>query len=162
MIYKMSCPKLHYTPRETAKELLKDISFNENDIVLEPCKADGSFYDLIPCEKDWCEIEQGRDFFNYKFDKKFTKLIVNPPYKCNATLKNICWKFMKKCFDYDADECWFLINHNMFNGLTPKRLNETKNKGYCVNFIRVINIKKWYGRYYWICFAKNSKSILFF
>lgn len=153
----------NYTPKEITQELIKDINFNQNDFTLEPCKADGSFYDLIPYEKDWCEIEQGRDIFDYDFgDKLFSKIITNPPYKDNITNKNIGWDFIKKCLDLCTDECWLLLNHTFFNGLTPKRLNDIKQKGFNLCFIRILNIKKWYGRYYWICLSKNKKSIVNF
>ena len=60
----------NFTPPETTEILIKDIAFKEDDITLEPCKAEGSFYDLIPYEKDWCEITEGRDIFTYDFKGK--------------------------------------------------------------------------------------------
>jgi len=161
------CPELHYTPKDVCKELLKDITFNKNDYTLEPCKANGNFYDIIPYKKDWCEIDNGRDFFNYDFGKnKFTKIIVNPPYRSNhkkeEDRKNIMWKFIFKCFDLCIDECWFLLSIKQLNGLTPKRLKTINEAGFNLCFMRIINIKKWYGRYYWICFSKNKNSIISF
>jgi hypothetical protein len=159
----MSCPSFHYTPKETCKELIKDISFNENEETLEPCIGrDKNFYDLIPGKKEWGEIENGRDFFKYDYGRKFHKIIVNPPYKCNITKKNIAYKFLEKCIELCLDECWCLLNLNMFNSLTPKRLKELKIKNFEVVFIRILNIKIWRNRYYWVCFKKNKKGILSF
>ena len=50
----------------------------------------------------------------------------------------------------------------MFNSMTPVRLNKFKKLGFVIVFMRVLNIKCWYGRYYWICFKKGGKSILSF
>tara|TARA_Y100000310_G_scaffold345570_1_gene466739 strand:- start:1337 stop:2680 length:1344 start_codon:yes stop_codon:yes gene_type:complete len=161
------CPNQHYTPQNVAEELIKDIKFNKNDFTLEPCKADGSFYNIIPYKKDWCEIDLGRDIFKYDFgDIKFTKIITNPPYRSNhknaKDRKNIFMKFIMRCFELCDGECWFLFNNAMLNGLTPPRLRKIKDLGFNLCFMRIINIKKWYGRYYWICFSKSKKSIIFF
>ena len=44
----------HYTPKDIAKELIKDIDFtNLEGKVLETCRGGGAFWDCIPdtCEK---------------------------------------------------------------------------------------------------------------
>lgn len=48
--------------------------------ILDPFKGEGSFYDQFPEElaKDWCEIDQGRDFFQYR--EHVDWIISNPPY----------------------------------------------------------------------------------
>ena len=54
-----------YTPREIARQM---IAFYTGDLVrefvLDPCRGDGAFYDQYPnyCQKEWCEITEGRDF----------------------------------------------------------------------------------------------------
>lgn len=161
------CPEFHFTPKEISKELIKDIVFNENDYTLEPCKANGSFYDIIPYKKDWCEIDKGRDIFTYDFgNTKFTKVITNPPYRTNHAKKedrkNIAMKFIFRCLELCSGECWLLLNHKMWNSLTPRRLNLMKEMGFEITFLRILNIKIWYGRYYWICLKKNKKGIIKF
>ena len=159
------CPEFHFTPKEIAEDLIKDITFSENDITLEPCKASGNFYDLIPFEKDWCEIDEGRDFFTYDFgDKLFTKVITNPPYRTNhkdvKDRKNICIDFIFRCLQVCSGEVWLLLNSKMLSTLTPIRLGKMEEMGFSMTFLRVLNIKQWYGRYYWVCFAKHGKSII--
>jgi hypothetical protein len=162
------CPSFHYTPINIAQELIKDISFNENDITLEPCKGrTNNFYDLIPYNKEWCEIDEGRDFFNYDFKgKKFSKVITNPPYTTNHTKKedrkNIFMPFVFECLKNCSDECWLLLNNKMFNGFTPLRLNKMKTMGFEICYMKILNIKEWYGRYYWICLKKDYKGIINF
>jgi hypothetical protein len=161
------CPSSHYTPYETIDLLLKDITFNEGESTLEPTAGrEMRIYNKIPFEKDWCEIDLGRDFFTYDFgDKKFDKIITNPPYRSNHKQGhriNIAIKTIEKSFELCKDECWFLLNNQMFNSLTKKRLEKYKELGFCIVFMRVLEIKCWYGRYYWVCFKKGGKSILTF
>lgn len=69
-----------YTPRYLAKLIIDQLPIQENDILLDPFKGGGAFYDQFPetQEKDWCEIEEGRDFFDY--NKRVDWIISNPPY----------------------------------------------------------------------------------
>ena len=52
------------TTPEMAKHLIGLIEFKDGDVVIEPCRGDGAFYDNLPgsVKKEWCEINQGRDF----------------------------------------------------------------------------------------------------
>lgn len=67
-----------YTPLKIAKQII-DL-FNLKGKVLDAFKGKGAFYDQYPedVEKDWCEIDEGRDFFDYK--EKVDWIITNPPY----------------------------------------------------------------------------------
>ena len=67
-----------YTPNKIAKEIIN--LFPLKGKVLEPFKGKGAFYNQLPncVEKDWCEIDEGRDFFDYK--EKVNFIISNPPY----------------------------------------------------------------------------------
>lgn len=46
--------------------------------VLEPCKGEGAFLKYLPEGTDWCEIVDGRNFFDY--DKQVDWIVTNPPY----------------------------------------------------------------------------------
>lgn len=48
--------------------------------ILDPCKGDGSFYDMFPSSEElfYCEITEGKDFYN--FHQKVDWIIGNPPY----------------------------------------------------------------------------------
>ena len=64
--------------------------FNPHGLVLEPCRGNGNIYKYLPEPKDWCEILQGRDFFDYH--KKVDWIITNPPY-------SIYDRFLEHCFE---------------------------------------------------------------
>ena len=64
------------TREPTAKWIID--YFQPTGVVLEPCRGTGAFYNNFPGEKDWCEISEGKDFFDY--DKKVDWIITNPPF----------------------------------------------------------------------------------
>lgn len=150
----MEVPVNQFTPVEVAIELLKDITFNPNELTLEPCAGrEMRIYNLIPGEKDWCEIELGKDFFQYTGSPH--KIITNPPFH-SSDKKNICISVLEHCLKVATDEVWLLLNNQIFNSMTPCRLHKYLNMGFKMVFIRVLNIPCWYGRYYFICFKKGE------
>ena len=58
-------PDIVMTNPEMAKYLLSRIKFEDNDILLEPCKGSGAFYNNFPDNtiNKYCEINEGLDFF---------------------------------------------------------------------------------------------------
>lgn len=46
--------------------------------VLEPCKGEGAFLRHLPENTEWCEIAEGRNYYDY--DKKVDWIVTNPPY----------------------------------------------------------------------------------
>jgi len=62
------------TPEKIALQIVKH--FNPKGKKLEPAMGTGSFHKYL--KGDWCEIDKGRDFFNYH--KKIDWIITNPPY----------------------------------------------------------------------------------
>tara|TARA_R110000744_G_scaffold175901_1_gene294701 strand:- start:82 stop:570 length:489 start_codon:yes stop_codon:yes gene_type:complete len=154
----------HYTPIEITKDLIKDIEFIDGEKILETCRGGGAFYDILPNNivKDWCEIDLGRDFFTY--NEKVDISIANPPYKAeiDGVLKNVIIKWMDHQFSITNKECWYLLNSRCWSSITPLRLNKWSALGWNMCFMRILNIKKWYGRYYWICFSKTKPAIIQF
>lgn len=69
------------TPRHIAKRIIDNLPIGALDKVLDPFRGTGAFYDQFPetlCGKDWCEITDGRDFFDYT--DKVQWIVSNPPY----------------------------------------------------------------------------------
>jgi hypothetical protein len=77
---------------------LKIISyFKPTGTILEPARGTGSFHKYL--KGDWCEIDEGRDFFTYH--NKVDWIITNPPY-------SIYDNFLLHSFDI-ADNIVFLV-----------------------------------------------------
>ena len=49
--------------------------------ILDPCRGEGVFHDRLP-GADWCEIQQGRDFFSQA--GPYDWIVGNPPYSIYA------------------------------------------------------------------------------
>ncbi len=89
-----------FTPRDISRLLIKHL--HPDGICLDPCKGDGSFYDLMPEGSLYCEISEGKDFFD--FNQKVDWIIGNPPYSIFET-------FLQKSFNL-SDNVAFLIPTN--------------------------------------------------
>lgn len=80
-----------YTPPEIAKTLISKLPIKSNEILLDPCRGKGAFFDNFPTanEKYYCEIDEGKDFFDWHQTVHW--IITNPPY-------SIYDKFVEHCF----------------------------------------------------------------
>ncbi|MFA6190665.1 MAG: hypothetical protein WC711_04135 [Candidatus Staskawiczbacteria bacterium] len=65
-----------FTPDWLAKRICE--MFDIKGLVLEPCKGEGAFLKYLPENTEWCEIADGKNFYDYK--KKVDWLVTNPPY----------------------------------------------------------------------------------
>lgn len=63
-------------------ELLKLNPIDKDAIFLEPFKGHGNLYNLIDTNKKYyCEIEEGKDIFNFEHKDEITTILTNPPFK---------------------------------------------------------------------------------
>ena len=67
---------VHHTTPGVAKRVIEH--FNPTLPCLEPCRGTGVFYDQLPPGTDWCEITEGRDFFEYTAPVDW--IVTNPPF----------------------------------------------------------------------------------
>lgn len=65
-----------YTPREITRQIIKFLA--PTGLCLDPCKGDGAFYDYLPEPKEYCELQEGKNFFDYNTPVDW--IITNPPY----------------------------------------------------------------------------------
>lgn len=69
-----------YTPVEVAKKIISWLPISDKDVLYDPFRGTGVFYDNFPQQnkKCWSEIKEGEDFFD--FNTKIDWIISNPPY----------------------------------------------------------------------------------
>jgi len=149
------------TPKELAKKLVEIIMYDYTlgDRFYEPFRGDGAFYNAMPEPKDWAEINMGRDFFTYlPFNGHCEYIITNPPFRING--KNSFILSLERSFEIATKAIGLLINHTMMNSLTPIRLEKYKQNGWVITMLHIVNIKKWYGRYWFVVFKKDGNSII--
>jgi hypothetical protein len=90
-----------YTPDYLAKQIVEH--FSPSGKILEPCCGNGVFLKYLPTA-DWCEIDKGRDFFNWS--EPVDWIVTNPPYSKYR-------EFLKHSFEV-ADNVVFLQFVNAF------------------------------------------------
>ena len=136
-------PTIVMTKDSMAKHLINRTIFYENERVLDPCRGDGAFYNNFPSKvkKDWCEINEGRDFFDY--DEKCDTIMTNPPF----VPRKLFWDFVVKGSKVAQKRMFWLINMGCLNVFTPKRLQQLKNNSWYITHLHIVSDKRWYGRY---------------
>lgn len=65
-----------FTPEPLAKIVVD--TFAPTGRCLDPCRGHGAFFKYLPAGSDWCEITEGRDFFDYH--RRVDWIISNPPH----------------------------------------------------------------------------------
>ena len=65
-----------FTPDNLAKMICG--MFPITGKVLEPCKGEGAFLRYLPDGTDWCEITEGKNYYDYR--GKVDWIVTNPPY----------------------------------------------------------------------------------
>jgi hypothetical protein len=100
-----------YTPREFSKKIINH--FKPSGLCLDPCKGDGAFFDYLPKPKDWCEIRENRNFYDY--NKKVDWIISNPPF---SEYDN----FLKKSFEVADNVCFIIPLYKVYKSLKQQKL----------------------------------------
>lgn len=137
-----------YTPLPVALKMIQLCNITPEMSVLDPCKGAGVFYNNLPsCNKDWCEITDNKDFFNYT--NKIDLIIGNPPY----SLWN---KWLEHTMKLTDKFCYIMG----FLNLTPSRLNKIMANGFGITYIHMVDIEWYFGMNYLIIFEKNKPSII--
>jgi len=89
------------TPEILAKQLVEH--FKPSGKVLEPCKGTGNILKFLPENSLWCEISEGKDFFD--FNDKVDWVFTNPPW---SQIR----KFLQHSLEISDNICFlFTINH---------------------------------------------------
>ena len=144
----------HYTKPEMVKDLIELIPFNKYESVLDAGSGKNKvWYNNIPdyCLKEECEIEDGKDFLT--INTRYDWIIGNPPF-------HLGWKFLEKASEISDKGIAFLGNLNFFNSCVPNRFEKLKSKGFYLRKIHIVQDKRWFGRYYFLIFTKNTNYFL--
>lgn len=138
-----------YTPIPLAMKMIEMTAIQPHEVVLDPSKGGGAFFDnLPPCDKHYCEIEEGKDF--YKWSMPVDVVIGNPPYsewtKWLAHTLSICKK--RVCYVFGA------------NSLTGNRIQMIHDAGFGITKIHIVKVAWWMTQSMVIVAEKGAPSIL--
>jgi hypothetical protein len=148
-------PTLAFTKPEMAIELLKTITFQEGDTVMEPCKGPGAFFDNFPKNtvNVYCEIAEGIDYLEFEGMVDYT--ISNPPF----VPRKLFWEFHQRAMQTTRKEIYWLLAMHCINVFTPNRLREMESKGWFIQNFHIVSDKRWFGRYAFIKFSKERNDL---
>jgi hypothetical protein len=92
-----------YTPDWVARDMVD--FFKPSGRILEPSAGDGAILKYLP-GADWCEIEQGRDFFACQ--ERYDWIVGNPPFR-------MFYEFMLHSFKVAENTVYLLPADKPFN-----------------------------------------------
>jgi len=140
----------HFTPETAVIDLLKLIPFESSDVALDPSAGVNKvWFNNFPCQKEYCEIEEGTNFFEYA--GKCDWIVGNPPFTDFVKYLMHSPSIANKGFAY-------LIGHSRINQVTPRRLSILESQGFYLSKLHVLTIKKWFGRYYFLVFSRSKNE----
>jgi hypothetical protein len=106
-----------YTDPKFAKKIINYFSpqFANTDIFVDPCRGSGAFYKHLPKQKDWYELQEGKDYMSSQ--TKYNWAISNPPWRGKEYAP-----FANHCFEM-CDNVVFLVK--LFGAIgTHRRLRD--------------------------------------
>ena len=130
-----------YTPPVVVDMMLDFCEYKAGQSVLEPARGLGAIYDKLKSPKEFCEIDEDKDYFDY--NKKVELIITNPPY-------SLIDAFLKHTYTL-CDKFCFLIG---CYSLTPKRIEVMNQNGFYVTKLLLTKIPSFFQRSYIIVCEK--------
>lgn len=100
-----------YTPDWVARDMIE--YFKPIGKILEPCRGNGAFMKYLPDNTEWCEIEEGHDF--YAFSTLVDWIIGNPPYK---QIK----EWLEHSFELSNDIVYVIPINSPFNSMKRMKM----------------------------------------
>lgn len=152
----------HQTPGELAEVLMTYCDICSGDILCEPFRGEGAFYNMFPAEnpKVWAEIQQGIDYTS--LTEPVDWVITNPPFRFETTTPgrrvNSFYVALNHFTKLARKGVAFLTNDKCFSCLTPRRIMLLQQDGWFLHKIIVCGVKKWRGRYFFIIFKRQPSS----
>jgi hypothetical protein len=153
----------HQTPEELATQLINTLDLDAGDILLEPFKGEGSFFNNFPenTTNHYTEIEEGLDYKDFK--EKVDWVISNPPFRLETGTKRVNAFFpLVEYFSTRVNKgIAFLGNDYCLSSMTPTRIKKLEENNLFLHKVIVCNIRKWRGRYFFMIFKKDEPSQFF-
>lgn len=136
------------TPPSLAKHLTAMVPIAAGQSVLEPFRGTGHFFSALPYAPEWCEIDEGRDF--YEWQKPVDWIVSNPPY---SELDKVLAHTLDVA---QAGFAYLLAVH----AITPRRLENIEAAGFGLSKLHLLKVFKWYGMSAFCVFEKGRTSIV--
>jgi hypothetical protein len=148
----------HQSPEELCKDIISNIPFENDDIILEPFAGINNFYNNFPQEltKYRCEItDDGGCFKDFDYNGKKPSIIVtNPPFKINN--RNAFFDIILYFSKIESIKRMVILCSSIcYDSLTPKRMMKINEQNMFITKLDTCCVKKWRGRYKIIYFERE-------
>ena len=129
---------VYITPDTLVHRHLSIFKGMRGQFVLDPFRGSGAYFNkfqeyFIDSGFDWCEIEAGRDFFEYKGNPDI--IVSNPPYSLIESILEKSYSLRPKIISF------LLSAHNV----TPHRIQRANEAGYYVEDYTICRVDRWFG-----------------
>ena len=126
---------VRYTPIKLARKCIAAVSVKPSDVLYDPFKGTGAFFDNFPSANPKCfsEIDLGLDFFAHTDEVDW--IISNPPFSCLTRVLEHCASLCRKGFG-------LII---LSTALTPRRLALMQSNGFTLTKLTAFEVKHWFG-----------------
>ena len=123
-----------FTPEKLAIELIKKIPAEPHDRWCDPCYGTGVFFNNFPTQnKDYYEIDMGRDFLKPKVYKTFDWCVTNIPFSQPKEFIGRMAQASNKGFGILC----------LANSMTATRLKQLEDAGFNLYSMTVCYVREW-------------------
>lgn len=138
-----------YTPLPLALRAIEMANIQSDETVLDPCRGGGVFYNNLPaCRADYCEIEEGKDFYEWK--EEVDVVIGNPPYSQ--------WKkWLRHTLSICRKRFVYLFGAS---NLTANRLKMIEEAGFGITKIHICKVAWWMAQTMIVVAEKGAVSVM--
>lgn len=84
---------VHFTDSALARRIVAH--FQPQGICLEPFRGTGAFHQWLPAGSPWCELAEGKDFFDYATEVDW--IITNPPFSNLTQVFEHAFRLSQNC-----------------------------------------------------------------
>jgi hypothetical protein len=154
---------LHQTPSALAKDLIATLTLDKTDVLCEPFKGEGAFFNNFPSDnpKVWAEIRQDKDYT--QITESYDWVITNPPFRldnADNSKRNVIAELLYYFLARARKGVAFLVSDYGLGTLTPIKRKKIEEMGWNLTSMTMCQVSKWRGRYYFLVFTKNPNTCL--
>lgn len=141
-----------YSPPEIVRQHISMIPSEYHKVEykwLDPFYGTGLYFNGYPHEnKDFTEIEMGKDFFEYQ--EPVDVICSNPPYS-----------MLTRVFDHSISLRPRVISYLIgIMNLTPARIRKLNNAGYGLTYMKIYNVRYWFATTVVVVFEMGRPNII--
>ena len=140
---------IFHTPPALALKHIQMTECAPGEVRYDPFRSTGNYYNQFPANsrKEWSEIEDGRDFFEFQGDVGV--ICSNPPY----SLINRC---LDKCVELQPRVISLLIG---CLNLSMARIRRMASHGYHIRKVMMADVRNWFGASKCVEWVKSDTPI---